>query len=83
MPFWRTDAGLSAGWARGRLHDAAAGAEDLRRRLADRVDQGARYDAWFYTGLLAELEAETLGAESALARIDEAMALARQVENRC
>ena len=38
---------------------------------------------WFYTGLLAELEAETLGAESALARIDEAMALARQVENRC
>ena len=39
--------------------------------------------AWFYTVLLAELEAETLGAESALARIDEAMALARQVENRC
>ena len=33
--------------------------------------------------LLAELEAETLGAESALARIDEAMALAHQVENRC
>ena len=60
-----------------------AGAEDLRRVLADRVDQGARYDAWFYNALLAELEAETLGAESALARIDEAMALARQVENRC
>ena len=60
--------GGSAGWARGRLHDAAAGAEDLRRVLADRVDQGARYDAWFY---------------SALARIEEAMALARQVENRC
>ena len=83
MPFWRTDAGLSAGWARGRLHDAAAGAEDLRRVMADRVDQGARYDAWFYTALLAELEAEMLGAESALAGIDEAMALARQVENRC
>jgi hypothetical protein len=33
--------------------------------------------------LLAELEAETLGAESALARLDEAMALARQVEYRC
>ena len=83
MPFWRTDAELSAGWARGRLHDAATGAEDLRRALADRVHQGARYDAWFYNGLLAELEAETLGPESALARIDEAMALARQVENRC
>jgi hypothetical protein len=83
IPFWRADAELSAEWARGRLHDAAARAEDLRRVLADRVHQGARYNAWFYTGLLAELEAETLGAESALARIDEAMALAHEVENRC
>jgi tetratricopeptide (TPR) repeat protein len=83
MPFWRGDAELSAAWARGRLHDAAAGAEDLRRVLADRVHQGARYNAWFYNGLLAELEAETLGLESALARIDEALTLARQVENRC
>ena len=83
MPFWRTDAGLSAGWARGRLHGAATGAEDLRRVLADRVHQGARYNAWFYNGLLAELEAETLGLDSALTRIDEAIALARQVENRC
>ena len=32
--------------------------------------------------LLAELEAETLGLESALARIDEALSLARQVETR-
>jgi tetratricopeptide (TPR) repeat protein len=36
-------------------------------------------DAWF----LAELEAETLGADSALMRTDEAIALARQVESRC
>ena len=83
MPFWRTEARLSAGWARGRLHDAAAGAEDLRRALADRIDQGAKVSSWFSTILLAQLEAETLGTESALARIDEAMALARQVENRC
>ena len=39
-------------------------------------------DAWFYKVLLAELEAETLGLESALARIDEALSLARQVETR-
>jgi tetratricopeptide (TPR) repeat protein len=83
LPYWRTWAELIGGWARGRLHDAAAGAEDLRRALADRNEQGALNVAWFYKGLLAELEAETLGAESALARIDEAMALARQVENRC
>jgi predicted ATPase len=83
LPFWRTFAELSVGWARGRLHDAAAGAEDLSRALADRIEQGALNDAWFYKGLLAELEAETLGLESALARIDEAIALARQVETRC
>jgi predicted ATPase len=82
-PFWRIYAELSAGWARGRLHDAETGAEDLRRVLADSIEQGALMDAWFYTGLLAELEAETRGAESALTRIDEAMALARQVETRC
>jgi tetratricopeptide (TPR) repeat protein len=83
MPFWRTEAGVSAGWARGRLHDAAAGAEELRRALAERVDQGALDNAWFNKGLLAEIEAETLGGESALTRIDEAIALARQVETRC
>jgi predicted ATPase len=83
LPFWRADAELSSGWARGRLHDAAAGAEDLRRGLADRVHQGARYNPWFYKVLLAELEAETMGAESALARLDEAMGVAGQVETRC
>jgi ATP/maltotriose-dependent transcriptional regulator MalT len=40
-------------------------------------------DAWFYTALLAELEAQTLGADSALARIDEALVLAHRVEDRC
>ena len=84
MPFWRTDAGLTAGWARGRLHDAAAGAEDLRRVLADRRPiKGRGTTPGSIPGCSRELEAETLGAESALARIDEAMALARQVENRC
>ena len=33
--------------------------------------------------MLAELEAETLGADSALARIDEALASREQVEHRC
>jgi hypothetical protein len=39
LPFYRTAAGLTAGWARGRLHDAATAAEDLRRVLADRIEQ--------------------------------------------
>ena len=83
MAHWRTSAEFTAGWARGRLHDAAAGAADLRQALTERGDQGAKADLWFRTSLLAGLEAETLGAERALARIDEAMALAQQVETRC
>ena len=47
------------------------------------IEHGALNDAWFYKGLLAELEAEKLGPESSPARIDEAIALARQVETRC
>ena len=83
MAFWRIRAELHAGWARGRLHDAAAGAAEIRRAQAALADQGATANAWFYNVLLAELEGETLGADSALARIDEALALARQVDNRC
>ena len=71
-------------WARGRLGDPANGAADLRRALAARADHvGGMGDAWFYTVLLAELEAETLGADSALARIDEALGLAQKVECGC
>jgi tetratricopeptide (TPR) repeat protein len=83
LPFWRTVAELNAGWVRGRLHDAATGAEDLRQALSDRIEQGGGVSSWFYTVLLAQLEAKALGTESALARLDEAMALARQVETRC
>jgi tetratricopeptide (TPR) repeat protein len=83
MPLWRVNAELKVGWARGRLHDAAAGAEDLRRALAAAADLGMMRDAWFYTALLAELEAQTLGADSALARINEALVLAHQIDDRC
>jgi len=82
MPFWRVRAELNMGWARGRLHDAAAGAEVLRRALAVSAE-GWMGDAWFYNVVLAELEAETLGADIALAHIDEALALAHRVEYRC
>jgi predicted ATPase len=83
MRLWRVNAELKAGWARGRVHDPAVGAEDLRRALAAAADLGMMRDAWFYTALLAELEAQTLGADSALARIDEALVLAHQVDDRC
>jgi predicted ATPase len=83
MPLWRVNAELKVGWARGHVYDAAAGAEDLRRALAAAADLGMMRDAWFYTALLAELEAQTLGAERGLARIEEALVLAHQVDDRC
>ena len=82
MPFWRTAGEMTVGWARGRLRDAEQGVADLSRALAERAAQGAGFD-WFSTVLLAELEAKTLGAEKALARNEEAMALVRQLEDRC
>ena len=77
------EAELHSGWARGRINDPMAGAAQVRRVLAAFVDQGVRVNLGFYTGLLAQLEAETLGADSALARIDEAFALSDKVEHRC
>jgi predicted ATPase len=77
------EAELHSGWARGRMKDSIAGAARVRRVLAAFVEQGVRVNLGFYTGLLAQLEAETLGAESALARIDEAFRLSNQVEHGC
>ena len=64
-------------------HDPATGTAQLPQGLAALADHGKRLDAPFYSALLAQLEAETLDAERALARIDEALALAHQIEQRC
>ena len=54
------EAELHSGWALGRIKDPTAGAAQVRRVLASFVDQGVRVNLGFYTGLLAQLEAETL-----------------------
>jgi hypothetical protein len=77
------EAEMHLGWAQGRTGDPAAGAAQIQRVLAAFVEQHVRVNLGFYTGLLAELEAETLGPESALARVDEAFGLSNQVELRC
>ncbi len=82
MSFWGVMSKLNAGWAHGRFNNPIAGAAELQQGLTAYANHGARLGAGFYTGLLAELEAETLGAESALSRIDEAFALALQVDHR-
>jgi tetratricopeptide (TPR) repeat protein len=73
---------LNIAWARGGLNDPAASAEQFRQALKAHLDRGFKIGAGFYTGLLADLEAETLSAESALARIDQALDLLQQADNR-
>jgi hypothetical protein len=74
---------VHAGWARGRLHDPAGGAAELRQALAALTDHGQRISVPFFYGLLAELEAATLGADRALSRINDALTLAHEIEHRC
>ena len=83
MTLWRRWAALSSAWARGRLYDPAAAAAEFRRELAACSDQGATINMAFFQALLAQLETDTNGAETALKRIDDALALANQDRNRC
>ena len=66
------------GWARARLGERDAGIADLREGLTDYVRQGNRTFLPLFWGLLAEIEAEGHGAEGALTRVDEALALAAE-----
>jgi len=83
MTLWRRWAELSSAWARGRLHDPAAAAAEFRRDLAACSDQGATINMAFFQALLAQLEMDMRAAETALKRIDDALARASQGEDRC
>ncbi len=83
MTLWRRWAELSSTWARGRLYDPAAAAAEFRRDLAACSDQGAMINMAFFQALLAQLETDTMAAETALKRIDGALDLAGQGDNRC
>jgi tetratricopeptide (TPR) repeat protein len=72
---------LFSSWARGRLGDRVIGMAELRKALTAYADQGNKMVAPFFQGRLAEF-AEERGAEGPLARIDEALALARQTGER-
>ena len=73
---------MNLAWARGRLYGAAAGAEELKHWLGSYGKLGVNVHAPFFHGLLAELEFEALGAESALA-LEEGLAIAQQTGIRC
>ena len=83
MTLWRRWAGLSSAWARGRPYDPAAAAVEFRRELVACSDQGATINMTFFQALLAQLETDTMAAETALKRIDDALTLAGRGDNRC
>jgi predicted ATPase/class 3 adenylate cyclase len=83
MTLWRQWAELSSAWARGRLHDPAAAADEFRRDLAACSDQGATINMAFFQALLAQLEMDAMVTETALKRIDNALAFASQGDNHC
>ena len=83
MTLWRWWAELISAWARGRLYDPAVAAAEFRRDLTACSDQGATINMAFFQALLAQLKTDTMAAETALKRIDDALALASQDGNRC
>ena len=81
MGEWRAVAEMVVGWAHGRLSSPTAGAAEMQQALAVLINKGMRIVVVFFQGLLADLELETLGADSAVARIDEALVSADQSTN--
>ena len=72
---------LQSAWASVRLDGRKTGATEVRQALAALTDQGIKLFVPFYQALLAEIEAQG-DAEGALARIDEALALAGETGER-
>jgi class 3 adenylate cyclase/predicted ATPase len=66
---------MQSAWASARLDGRETAAAELRQAVTAIIDQGSNALAPFFLGLLAEIEAQA-DASSALARIDEALALA-------
>jgi predicted ATPase len=82
MMFHCVLAELFGAWPSGRLNDPATGVAQLKKALAAAVDQGSKLAREFWETRAAELEAEAVGVESALARLKEALALTHQGECR-
>ena len=72
-----------AGWARGRLGDPQAGAQVIRRALAEQFNKTNKINAPSFHGLLAELEAATRGPDAALTLIEQGLAAAQETGEHC
>jgi predicted ATPase len=78
MRTYSDEAQVYANWARGRLLDPDVGANEFKQALSSYMAQGNRADAPSLHGLLADLEAPARGPESALALIDQGLAIAKE-----
>jgi class 3 adenylate cyclase/predicted ATPase len=76
------EGGAFAGWARGRLHDPAVGAQEFRQALADYFNQGNKAVSPLFHGMLAQLEAATRGPDAALTLVNEGLAIAAETGER-
>jgi predicted ATPase len=82
MDLWVAFGEIFAAWARGRRDGSKAGAPALRRALANYLSQGNKLFAPLFHGMLADLEAETIGLDAALAIIDEGFAFSEETSER-
>jgi predicted ATPase len=78
LPVMVLEGDLCSAWARARLGGSDGATTEIRLAIAAFTDQGNRAYLTLFQGRLAELEAERESVEKALARIDEALALAHQ-----
>jgi class 3 adenylate cyclase/tetratricopeptide (TPR) repeat protein len=69
---------LALAWTEGRLDDRLAGSRNLGQALSDYGALGMRSFVPLYEGLRAQLDAEGPSIDSALARIEDALAIADQ-----
>ena len=78
LAFFSVTGAASNACALARIGDLQTGAAGIREALAKCAEQGIKLLTTIHRGLLAELEAEAQDVEAALARIDEALALAAE-----
>jgi tetratricopeptide (TPR) repeat protein len=82
MTLQQTWAKLESSWAHGRLHDPKDEAATFKQALEALAEQGHTDLTALFLGLLAQLEAEAVGVETALSRVEEALAFVHQGEVR-
>jgi predicted ATPase len=81
LPNYEASARVYSGWARAKLGARETGIAELRQALTAFITQD-KLQIPSYQGRLAELEAGIGGAEAALVRIDQALALANETGQR-